>query len=358
MGEKWYFQSGPEGDVVISSRIRLARNVGDLPFPDLMSARQRAAFIQRVQAAVENAAFGEGLQLRYVDVGALDQSHRMALVERHLISLEMAKAGGGLLLSDDETVSVMLCEEDHLRIQIMGAGLCCEGCWQLADRLDDLLDEGLHFAFDERWGYLTHCPTNLGTGMRASVMVHLPALERSGYLRSLINSAYKLGITIRGTYGEGTSAEGSFYQISNQLSLGLSEKQVRDNLAAVVRQLAAEERRQRAQFCAEDPLAFEDRVYRALGVLENARLLSHREVIDCVSQLRLGIAGQVVEKLDFFTAARLLGETGANSIAAAHPEAQSARERDRIRAQIVRDILGRERRAREDRPPAEGRENQ
>lgn len=334
----WYAQSGPQGDVVLSSRVRLARNLQGLPFPGHMSAEQTVQLYQRAQQAADGAAFGPGRSLTFYNVADLADWRRMELVQHRLMSVQLAQKGGGLLLSGDEQVSIMLCEEDHLRIQVMNAGLSLKKCWQQANLLDDYFDSRLEFSFDEKLGYLTHCPTNLGTGMRASVLMHLPALEHTGYLQELVGVAHKLGLTIRGAYGEGTGGERSMYQISNQHSLGLSEGQILENLQAVVEQIAERERAERQLYC-KDQLAFCDRVYRSLGVLQYARLLTHQEVMEHCGVLRLGCSLGLCPELTLETLSHIEAATGTGAILQTAPQATTHRQQDKLRADLVRQII-------------------
>ena len=223
-------------------------------------------------------------------------------------------------------------------IQVMNAGLSLKKCWQQANLLDDYFDSRLEFSFDEKLGYLTHCPTNLGTGMRASVLMHLPALEHTGYLQELVGVAHKLGLTIRGAYGEGTGGERSMYQISNQHSLGLSEGQILENLQAVVEQIAERERAERQLYC-KDQLAFCDRVYRSLGVLQYARLLTHQEVMEHCGVLRLGCSLGLCPELTLETLSHIEAATGTGAILQTAPQATTYRQQDKLRADLVRQII-------------------
>ena len=233
---KWY-QTKSNNDSVLSTRIRFARNLESFPFPCRLDEQGREAVCHAVRDALADVS---GLKLYYIEMNQLSPRQAVALAERHLISPEFAtpRKGRALLLSEDESVSIMLCEEDHVRIQVIRGGLDLEGAFELANKIDDLLDSKLNFAFDERIGYLTQCPTNLGTGMRASVMMHLPALSKCGQMPRLASTVSKLGLTIRGTFGEGTGAKGDLYQLSNQVSLGISEQSALDNLKAIAMQIA------------------------------------------------------------------------------------------------------------------------
>ncbi len=333
---KWYQQSGPDGDVVISTRIRLARNLGHLPFPAAMTAQQREELIARVFGAFpqdDTAAF------RCIRMTELSPWEAQSMVERHLISPAFAAHpdGEALLLSPDESVSVMIGEEDHIRIQAMCAGAALDEAFRAANCWDDFLDNRFSFAFDDRLGYLTQCPTNLGTGMRASVMLHLPALTEKGVVQQLANTVSKLGLTIRGMYGEGTRAEGAMYQLSNQVTLGITEQEAIDNLKSIVAQIVKEERQYREQLRATP--ALEDRVYRSLGVLQNARLLSGKEFMSLISHVRMGAAMQILNTVDLNRISSLMVEAQPAALMQQAGRELDATERDMRRAALVRERL-------------------
>ena len=334
--DKWYQRSGAEGDVVISTRIRLARDLAHLPFPARMTAEQREEVISRVFGAFPEDQPCAFERRRMSDVSAREL---LAMVERHLISREFAHdpSGEALLVSADESVSIMVGEEDHLRIQVMRPGFDLDSAWQEATCWDDYLDTRLHFAFDERLGYLTQCPTNLGTGMRASVMLHLPALQDKGIIQQLSATVSKLGLTIRGLYGEGSKPEGALYQISNQVTLGITEQEAIDNLRSIVNQIVREERSCREQL--KSMPAFEDRVFRSLGILQNARLLTGNEFMTLISHVRMGVALGMIEQFDLNGLNGLLIDAGAGALMEAAGEELDAAQRDVRRALLVRERL-------------------
>ncbi len=303
---KWFTQSGEYTDVVLSTRVRLARNVNGLPFPSRMQAAQAKALTEQVKTAVERSALSS--DFTFHDFLTLSDAEKGVLVESHAASKELA-AGTlprGLLLSSDEHISIMVGEEDHLRIQVMGAGLCIEDCLKDAQKLDTLLDESLSFAFDEKLGYLTACPSNLGCGLRISIMLHLPALTESGSIRAIVAQAGKLGFAVRGIYGEGTDAQGAIYQLSNALSLGRTESETASRLTDAAKTIIESERKLRRKITEANRMYLEDRVYRALGTLQNARILSTDEAVKLLSDLRMG-AG-VIEPIPTTVIDRLLSE--------------------------------------------------
>lgn len=335
MSERWYRQNGNEGDVVISTRIRLARNLPTYPFPAGMTAEQRHEVCQKVRAVLQ----GGEEKWEYLEMQNMLERDALAMVERHLISPDFAACneGSGLLLAEDESLSLMICEEDHLRLQAMGAGLQPDELYRKLDAIDTVLDEALHFAFDERLGYLTQCPTNLGTGMRASVMLHLPALQERGMVQQLANTVSKLGLTIRGMYGEGSRSEGALYQLSNQVTLGISEQAAIDNLKGIVAQIVKEERAAREE-AAKSPV-FADRVFRSLGILQNARLLSHEESMKLLSYLRVGITAGLIDRVSLDTVNGLMYDVQPAAVMTAAREDMDAAARDAARAATVRETL-------------------
>lgn len=335
MSEKWYQTAGPQGDVVISTRVRLARNLPDMPFPASMTAGNRAALTEKVRAALQDTPWN----FRYLDMAAMPETAAVSLAERHLISPEFARreAGSGLLLSEDESVSIMLCEEDHVRLQVLCAGMQLEQAYETARRIDALLDEKLHFAYDERLGYLTQCPSNLGTGMRASLMLHLPMLQQRGSVVGLANNVSKLGMTVRGLYGEGSQPAGALYQLSNQITLGISEQAALANLRGVAEQILREERT--ARDAAREEPVFQDTVWRAYGVLRTARLLNTNECMDLLSTLRVGVAAGLVQDVTPDTLCALQNRIGAATLMLEQGAELSAAERDAARAACVRQTL-------------------
>lgn len=331
---KWY-ETKSNNDAVLSTRIRFARNLEDFPFPCRLDEQGRQKVCQTVRDALSDVS---GLKLHYIEMNQLTPKQAVALAERHLISPDFASPdkGRALLLSDDESVSIMLCEEDHIRIQVIKGGLDLEGAFDLANRIDDLLDSKLKFAFDERIGYLTQCPTNLGTGMRASVMMHLPALSKCGQMSRLSSTVSKLGLTIRGTFGEGTGAKGDIFQLSNQVSLGISERSALDNLKAIAMQIATQERTAGEEFVKNVNIL--DRITRAYGILSTARLLNTEEMLDLFSWVRLGSVYGVIDA-DISVLNELTETMQAATLACANGENLNGDERDEIRAKTVRERL-------------------
>ena len=336
---KWYELPAPHEDIVLSSRIRLARNLSDFPFESRMSDDQRRQLADKVKAALQDIPVG-GTPLSFVEMESLDEIKRYAMVERHEVSREFVKNPKNRMLglSADESVSIMVNEEDHLRIQVMANGLNLSSAFQLCNEIDDALDAKVDYAFDEKLGYLTTCPTNLGTGLRASVMVHLPALEKSGLMNQLTATINKLGLTIRGTYGEGSKVLGSIYQISNQITLGITEQDAIQNLESIVLQVIENEKHAREGLL-NDKHRLEDVVCRSLGALRYARLLSSKEFFEEVSNVRLGISLGVIHDVEIPRLNRLMTLTGSASVCEREGKNLSPQDRDFVRAGIVRNYL-------------------
>ena len=287
---EWLRGSGPLSEVVISSRIRLARNVAGLPFVTKLDRGQRVGLERKLRDAIITS--NAGPKIFYVDLEQTTEQDRQFLVERHLISKPHATTEGsrGVAVSEDETVSIMTIEEDHLRIQVLRSGLQLDEAWDQINAIDDRLDDALEFSFSPRFGYLTACPTNVGTGIRVSVMLHLPALKMTGEIEKVFRAAKDLKLAVRGLYGEGTEATGDFYQVSNQTTLGKVEEEViSDFRHTIIPRIVAYEHEARRAMLNERTAALDDKVFRALGILRSARMLSSEEVLFLLSHLRMGV---------------------------------------------------------------------
>ena len=320
---------------MISSRIRLARNIKGIPFTGRMTVEQKKAVCTKVK---EVASAIPGYKFDYIDMENVTAIQAGSMVEEHLISVEFAnnREGEGLLLDRKHNVSVMINEEDHLRIQVLGRGEKLATLYETASEIDDALDEKLHFAFSEKLGYLTHCPTNLGTGLRASVMMHLPALHESGLINKIINTVSQVGLTVRGMYGEGSEPAGCVYQVSNQITLGISEKDTIERLEDIVRQIARHEAALREKML--ENISIEDRVFRSYGIAREARIMSSQEFMKLMSDIRLGIEGGLLN-LDTKVLDELCIKVQPYTLMLYGGEGMEIRQRDIKRAEIVRDKL-------------------
>lgn len=305
--------SSDEEDIVLTSRVRLARNLRDRPFPGWAKRRERAAVFEQTMAAARDLT---SMKRGYTaEMSELNQVQKQILVERHLISRDLAARaeGCGIAVSHNKTLSIMLNEEDHLRIQFILPGQQLRKAWSSVDKIDSALEERLPYAFHEQFGYLTACPSNLGTGMRASAMLHLPGIVLSGYMEQVLKSALVLNLTIRGIYGEGTQGLGNFFQISNQATLGESEEQIIERLRRFINDLARQEGNARRRLYEQNSGLIADRIGRAYGVLRHSLMMSTKEALEHISMVRLGVS------LGFFGRDILDGLTGlVLTIQAAH----------------------------------------
>lgn len=324
--------------VIISSRVRLARNLRDYPFPVRMSDTERSEVADKIKAIMCSGDFC-GYKFMAVAMEDLSEFDRIAMVERHLISPDFADGGKGKLLitTEDEQISIMVGEEDHLRIQVILPDFELEKALSIADTLDTALDRELHFAFDKRLGYLTQCPTNLGTGMRASVMMHLPALSESRTVSRIATNLSKLGLVIRGAYGEDTAAAGAMYQISNQVTLGISEKSAVENLRNITEQLVNSELKTRETMM--QSYEYQDRIGRSYGILITARLISHKEAVKLLSNIRMGICEGLIDSVSIETVDSLMVKIQPAGLMRHKGMRLTPEERDRVRAELIRTEL-------------------
>ncbi|MBQ6264866.1 MAG: protein arginine kinase [Clostridia bacterium] len=332
---KWYNTKGEESDVVISTRIRLSRNLKNYPFPCRLNAQAKKEVSEKIRAALSDGKNGD---FGFIDMSMLTKPQAISLAERHLISPEFTACaeGSALMITKDESVSLMLCEEDHIRLQVIKPGLALEDAYNEASKIDTALDGRLHFAFDDKLGYLTQHPTNLGTAMKASIMMHLPALTRSGKISRIASTVSKLGLVLRGTYGEGSKPLGDIYLLSNQITLGISEEAAITNLKSIASHIIEQERTSAKELAGT--IGEQDRIFRALGLLKYARLLTSRNFMELISLVRMGAATGVLdiptEKID-----DLIINMQPATISAANADAEDVAKRDKIRAQAVREAF-------------------
>jgi protein arginine kinase len=335
----WLVAGGDSG-VVLSSRARLARNLDGLPFPGRATAAQRGVVFSRLRRAMEHA---DGLSLLAAcEASELSDLDRAVLLERRLISREFCRQreSSGVFVDTSQSVCLMVNEEDHLRVQAVVPGLCFEAAWQRIDALDDTLSRMLRFAYDPDLGFLTACPTNVGTGLRISAMMHLPGLVLTDQMGACICAAEKLSLAVRGIFGEGTEAVGHVFQLSNQSTLGESELEIMGRLEGVVRQLAWSEENARRLLLATRPTAVTDLVGRAFGLLRHARTISSTEAVQHLFSLRLGVELQLFSRLDLGTVNDLMLSVQPGHLQLRHKRALEDAERDIARAALLREVLG------------------
>lgn len=332
---EWLKGTGPNSDIVMSSRIRLARNLAKYPFPHWATSEQLEAVISDFEQACKKADYFKGAL--FVRMGELDNLEKQILIERHLISREhtVKSEHKAVLISEREIISIMVNEEDHLRIQVLQSGFNLHDTWKLADRIDEELEQNLEFATASDLGYLTCCPTNAGTGLRASCMVHLPALVMTKQVGRIIQAIGKLGMTARGLFGEGTEAYGNFFQISNQVTLGRSEEEVVDSLGKIILQIIEQENAARSSIFANQRLLLEDRISRSLAELKSARLISSEEALNLLSVIRLGSDLGMIKGLDRNILNDLFIQIQPAHLQMKQGKALSAEERDAARAEFI-----------------------
>lgn len=337
----WLKKVNDSNDVVISSRIRLARNLKGISFPNYADEKQLAAVNEEVLRALRvKTNIGP---LHPLQIEELSSADRLVLVEKHLCSPQFIEQPHlrMLVVNEEQTISIMVNEEDHLRIQTITPGFSLEEALSMANHVDDFLEQTLEYCFDEYYGYLTTCPTNVGTGIRASVMLHLPALAMVDQLKKVLSALTHIGINIRGFYGEGTESLGDIYQISNQVTLGQSEEDLANNLKSVCRQVIEQERSVREALLKESKLQLEDRHCRSYGLLSNARIISSQEALKLLSDVKLGIELGIISNVNSQVVTELMFLTRASLIQKIIGKEVSPTERDIYRAEIIRERLQR-----------------
>ncbi|MDB5354107.1 MAG: putative phosphotransferase [Phycisphaerales bacterium] len=338
---EWLRGSGPMSEIVISSRIRLARNVTGYPFLTKCTSHQRKALEHKVRDTILAADLSS--EVLYVDLENAPDMDRQLLVERHLISKPHAGAEGarGVAIAENETLSVMVNEEDHLRIQCLRSGLQLEEAWEQINKVDDKLESALDWSFHPRFGYLTACPTNVGTGIRVSVMLHLPALKLTGEIEKLFRAAKDMRLAVRGLYGEGTEATGDFYQISNQTTLGKPEDDIiSDFKHAIVPKIIEWEQHARRMLRDDRTVQLDDKVGRALGLLRSARLIASEETLLLLSHLRMGVHLNRIKDIDLRTINELFLLTQPAHLQRIQGRKLEGDVRRAVRADYIRQRLG------------------
>jgi protein arginine kinase len=336
---EWLKGTGPNPDIVISSRIRLARNLDKVSFPHWADKKQLEEALAAVEKAKDSCdACKAATVFRIADLSTIDKQF---LIERHLVSHEQAQRTNSkaVIIDEDEVVSIMINEEDHVRIQLMQSGFNLFEAWNIASKIDDELARQLPFAFLPDWGYLTACPTNTGTGMRGSVMLHLPALVMTRQVDRVLAAISKLSFTTRGLYGEGTQATGNLFQISNQVSLGHSEEEIIENINGLIRQIIEQENQAREAMLARNRAVLDDRIHRSLGILKSAYIITSQETTELLSMVRLGCDLGMVKDIDRRTLNELFIVTQPAHLQKTENKKLSSQERDVKRADLIRQKL-------------------
>ncbi len=338
---KWYDDNAKDNDVVISSRIRLARNLTNYPFSQKLSQAEASKLIDEVIKTLPMLQDKLSKNINGYTLSSVKENEKNAMVERHVVSPQLIKKkqSVGLLLSEDEKISIMINEEDHLRIQSITNGMSMDEAFIAANKVDDILSEKLNYAFHERYGYLTSCPTNLGTGIRASYMLFLPALALTNSITGIARELSKFGITLRGTYGEGTKTIGYLYQISNQKTLGRNEEEIIAGLNEIVEQVVTQERNQREYYIKKNFHEVEDWIYRSYGVLRYARQLTSSEALALLAQIKIGIDTNLIQLKEKCNVYELMVETQPGNLQYLANEEFGSSQEERYRAEYIRNNL-------------------
>ncbi len=338
---EWLSSKELSQSIAVSSRVRLARNIIDYPFPNKMESSQAEELIKKITAVVnENNVLKD--EYHSVIMNEKTKLQKNVLLEKHLISKELLEQeNSAAIIKDDETASIMINEEDHLRIQVLYDGFRVDDAYELCDQIDDLLEKSLDYAFCERLGYITACPTNLGTGMRASVMLHLPALMELGYINSVLQSASQIGLAVRGLYGEGSQFTGGLFQISNQLTLGISEEEILANIMVITKQITEKEIEGERILSNNLGVILEDRISRSAGLLCTGRLMTSTEAVNHLSNIKLGIRKGIVKNLSSHQTDKLMIQVQPANQAMMHPDiaANNSALQDKNRADFLRGIF-------------------
>jgi protein arginine kinase len=336
---KWLSADGDESEIILSSRVRIARNLFKYRFTQNCDAEELAEILKETKSATfASETFKDNL---YVPMGEISTLDRQFLAERHLVSRDFLfnSSNRGLVVNKAEDVCLMINEEDHLRMQAFGAGLSLGTTYEKVNRLDDELNPRLEMAFSERFGYLTACPTNLGTGLRVSVLIHLPGLVHSKEINKLLESLSKLKHTIRGLYGEGSEVMGNFFQLSNSATLGISEENIVKSLRDMTTKVIQFERKAREMLFRKARSLLEDKVWRAYGLLRHAHSVSTKEALSLISAVRLGVGVGIIEDISIKSLNKLLIYTQPAHLQKMNDESMNAQERDVARAEYIRQTI-------------------
>lgn len=332
----WYLENGKDSDVIISSRIRLARNIKEFPFKLKMSKEDKDKLLEKLKFCAPSIGYG----LKFLYLKDMDDITKMTLVEKHIVSPEMvlSKEQEAILINEEENICIMINEEDHIRLQVFTSGLDLQNTLNLAIELDQKLDELLNFSCNKDYGFLTACPTNVGTGLRASVMVNLPALKMTGNLNKVLHIVNSFGMTIRGAYGEESQSKANLYQISNNQTLGMTEKEIVTNLENITKKVMEQERLAR-KYLAKNSDDLEDKLYRSYGILTNARKLTSDECDNLLSDIKLGTDLGIIEEVNDTKVKELMLYTKPANLQKRVGKLLDAKQRDKIRTEVIKQIM-------------------
>ena len=333
----WYLQSGKESDVVVSSRIRLARNIIEYPFETRCSKKENEEIVNKIKEVLPSIGYG----LKILKLKDMDDITKMSLVEKRLVSPDFVMNKndiGAIAINEEENICIMINEEDHLRLQVFAPGFEIEELLKLMVEIDTKFGKTLNYAYNDKYGYLTACPTNVGTGMRVSVMVHLPALTKTGNIQKVLHIINNFGMNIRGIYGEGSKAAGDMYQISNKQTLGVSEEEIINNMKIIVEKIIEQERLAR-KYLAKHSVELEDKVYRSFGVISNCKKISSEEAREILSDVKLGTDLGIIKELDDLKVKKLYLYTKPANLQKYLGEVNDNYERDIKRAEVIKNII-------------------
>ncbi|WP_432667373.1 protein arginine kinase [Wukongibacter baidiensis] len=338
---KWIDGEGPQNDIIISSRVRIARNLEEFPFPVALTPEKSKDVIKTVSDSILESNTKLKDDFKLITLSEVPKSDKQVFIEKHLISPNLVEKSNksAVMMNSDQSVSIMINEEDHIRIQCLLPGFQLGVAWDLANKIDDIIEESVKYAFDENVGYLSSCPTNVGTGIRASVMIHLPALTMTGYMNRILQAVNQIGFTVRGLYGEGSESEGNLFQISNQVTLGRTEGEIVKTLAEVAKQISNKENDARATLMANNRTKLEDKICRSYGLLTNARIMSSKEALKLISDVRLGADLGIIEGVDVKTINTLMVDTQTGILQKIVGKNLNTNERDIERANLIRERL-------------------
>lgn len=333
----WYLQSGKESDVVVSSRIRLARNIIEYPFETRCSKKENEEIVNKIKEVLPSIGYG----LKILKLKDMDDITKMSLVEKRLVSPDFVMNKndiGAIAINEEENICIMINEEDHLRLQVFAPGFEIEELLKLMVEIDTKFGKALNYAYNDKYGYLTACPTNVGTGMRVSVMVHLPALTKTGNIQKVLHIINNFGMNIRGIYGEGSKAAGDMYQISNKQTLGVSEEEIINNMKIIVEKIIEQERLAR-KYLAKHSIELEDKVYRSFGIISNCKKISSEESREILSDVKLGTDLGIIKELDDLKVKKLYLYTKPANLQKYLGEVNDNYERDIKRAEVIKNII-------------------
>lgn len=333
----WYLQGGKESDVVVSSRIRLARNIIEYPFETKCSKKENEEIVNKIKEVLPSIGYG----LKILNLKDMDDITKMSLVEKRLVSPDFVMNKndiGSIAINEEENICIMINEEDHLRLQVFAPGFEIEELLKLMVEIDTKFGKALNYAYNDKYGYLTACPTNVGTGMRVSVMVHLPALTKTGNIQKVLHIINNFGMNIRGIYGEGSKAAGDMYQISNKQTLGVSEEEIINNMKIIVEKIIEQERLAR-KYLAKHSIELEDKVYRSFGIISNCKKISSEEAREILSDVKLGTDLGIIKELDDLKVKKLYLYTKPANLQKYLGEVNDNYERDIKRAEVIKNII-------------------